>query len=64
MFKLIIELLTIPPGFKRGIVFDSDGRTVLSKANQPKEKKSVEDSCSVINLLEIIQEDQSFFGTC
>jgi antiviral helicase SKI2 len=57
------ELLTIPPGFKRGIVFDSDGRTVLSKANQPKEKKSVEDSCSVINLLEIIQEDQSFFDT-
>ncbi|XP_063918605.1 superkiller complex protein 2 [Zophobas morio] len=50
------ELLTIPPGFSRGIIFDKDGRTVLSKDKKPAEKEYVENSSDVINLLEIIQE--------
>ncbi|RZB54411.1 helicase SKI2W, partial [Asbolus verrucosus] len=57
------ELLTIPPGFTRGIVFDSDGRTVLTNKKKSKGKNVVDSSSSVINLLEIIQQEQNFFGT-
>lgn len=59
---VIPELLTIPPGFSRGIIFDTDGRTVLSQDNHSGEKETIQDSCNVINLLDIIQEEQSLFG--
>lgn len=61
---MLLELLSVPPGFSRGLAFDSDGRTVISDNTKVIDKKffNEETSSNVVNLLEVIQQDQSFFG--
>ncbi|CAH1977541.1 unnamed protein product [Acanthoscelides obtectus] len=56
------DLLTVPPGFDRGLTFAEDGRTLLNETNQNKPTIS-SDSPNVINILEIVQQEQDILGT-
>nr|CAI5856094.1 unnamed protein product [Callosobruchus analis] len=56
------ELLVVPPGFDRGLVFAEDGRSLLKDIDQKKSTFSAE-TPNVINLLEIVQQEQDILGT-
>ncbi|KAJ8934480.1 hypothetical protein NQ314_013355 [Rhamnusium bicolor] len=55
------ELLTVPPGFRRGLIFSEDGFTLCDSKNM-KEKQFVDDTKNVINLLDIVQQEQDLLG--
>ncbi|KAK4884408.1 hypothetical protein RN001_000679 [Aquatica leii] len=54
------DLLTIPPGFKHGLLFEDDCCTVKTEIDQdlqlPKKNNNV------VNLLDILNDDQNFVG--
>lgn len=61
----ILELLTIPPGFVRGIIFDSDGCTVKCYTDEVEDLslKILPDlSENVVNLQSLIQQEQNSLG--
>ncbi|KAG5891420.1 hypothetical protein JTB14_031486 [Gonioctena quinquepunctata] len=56
-------LLTVPPGFDRGLEFLEDGRTLWTSEYGKEQEVQVEmDSKYVINLLEIIQKEKDSLG--
>ncbi|CAG9764055.1 unnamed protein product [Ceutorhynchus assimilis] len=56
------ELLTIPPGFSRGLTFAEDGRTLIRDDEASQTKPSMEMSQNTINLLELIHQEQDFLS--
>lgn len=59
----ILELLTVPPGFSRGLLFDEDGCTVISDDNRFKDviqNENLEEK--KINLMDLVQQEQNIFG--
>lgn len=63
------DLLTIPPGFSRGLEFHADGRTVLTqnseKCDEAEQQHVLEetfDELSVVNLLPTIEKEQDILG--
>ncbi|XP_050296280.1 helicase SKI2W [Anthonomus grandis grandis] len=55
------ELLTVPPGFERGLIFAGDGYTLLEDDGK-KSSLGLEEPKSKINLLELIEKEQDFLG--
>ncbi|KAK9891046.1 hypothetical protein WA026_013373 [Henosepilachna vigintioctopunctata] len=57
------ELLTIPPGFTSGLVFDSDGVTLLKEDEIESAFRNIPEEKNVINLMELVQKEQDILGT-
>lgn len=61
----VIELLTVPPGFNRGLIFAADGCTVINEnsdqtpENKPRPEAFMERK---VNLMELIKKEQDVFG--
>nr|XP_023019779.1 helicase SKI2W [Leptinotarsa decemlineata]XP_023019780.1 helicase SKI2W [Leptinotarsa decemlineata] len=56
------SLLTVPPGFDRGLVFLEDGSTVWSSEYGSEIEVKVDPTTNVINLLDIIQQEHNSLG--
>ncbi|XP_057669557.1 SKI2 subunit of superkiller complex protein isoform X1 [Diorhabda carinulata] len=56
------KLLTIPPGFNRGLVFQKDGRTLCTEDEIIVEQEIQNSAPNVINLLEIVQREQDLLS--
>lgn len=56
------ELLTIPPGFKEGLSFESpDFHEVVSNSDSRKSKQ-ISISAGMVNLMELVQQEQDLLG--
>lgn len=60
-FYFVEILLTVPPGFDRGLTFGKNGVT-LSNEDGKIEKEIKNESPNVINLMEIVQKEQDLLG--
>ncbi|KAJ8924217.1 hypothetical protein NQ315_007008 [Exocentrus adspersus] len=56
------ELVTIPPGFEKGLIFGEDGVTVISDSDGISEKHVLDDTQNVINIVDIIQQEQNLLA--
>lgn len=66
IFVIVAEILTIPPGCKEGVTFDTDGMTVLNHPNQ-EEMKKIESKEDIdiqikINLEEVVDNNAHLVG--
>lgn len=59
---LIVELLTIPPGFTRGIVFEDDGCTIKTDCDGVLMPQKIPKSNNVVNLMDILDQHQDYLG--
>jgi hypothetical protein len=71
---LFADLLTIPPGFKRGIKFKADGKTPLEENKEQEPLSSNAESSvpaiileekvdsAVINLMSLIKQEEDLLG--
>lgn len=57
----VLELLTIPPGFNRGLVFNEDGQSLINKPDENRKKKTFGDLPNV-NLFELIWNETGTVG--
>ncbi|KAL3287831.1 hypothetical protein HHI36_002290 [Cryptolaemus montrouzieri] len=56
------ELLTVPPGFSSGVIFDSDGYTLLHEDKIESAPRKIPDQKNIINLLDLVQNEQELLG--
>lgn len=73
-YCLFADLLTIPPGFERGIKFKADGKTPLEENKEQEPLSSDADSSvpeiileekvdsAVINLMSLIKQEEDLLG--
>lgn len=54
-------MLTIPPGFNRGLVFNEDGQSLINKPDENRKKKTFGDLPNV-NLFELIWNETGTVG--
>lgn len=58
---IIVDLLTVPPGFKAGLNFANDNVTISNINDVRNERKLLENN--VINLMDVVKEEQKLLGT-
>lgn len=62
MQRLISELLTVAPGFTRGLEFEHDGCTIKSGSTQGSARPKVVPASGVVNLMDLLQQEHEIFG--
>lgn len=56
-------LLTVPPGFERGLVFEADGITLKDNTDDPEMIcPLLKPTGDVLNLMDIVKQEQDFLG--
>lgn len=67
MYNYILELLSVPPGFERGLQFAKDGFTVITETEIPEESTPQEieltdETDNTVNLMALVNQEQDLLG--
>lgn len=59
---VVLDLLTVPPNFKEGLIFDVDNVTVIKNSEEINLRNKTSEDDSKIDLMELLKQEQDVLG--